>query len=212
MKVYKKFCSLSGIALHHKTDAVYSDDAENSDHTMFKGVDPGKKSMGFRQYSSRDDVSHGRSADALSFIDPTSTFRDDGRAQIGKYSMRSAKSSHGDQFSVEMQGHFYDTEDNYAVSRSLQAGLSSAAAFQTPSVWKSREDKRRFGKYKLKPAEVSKIDFRNLDKKLKSVKPPKGRARRREANKEDNALIVELLIKNPTIWDKGALKRGRKQQ
>ena len=80
MKVYKKFCSLTKVDEYQPNDAEYADGAENSDHTMFKGIDKSKKTMGFRQYSGRDDMSHGTSADALSFIDPRSTFRDDGRA------------------------------------------------------------------------------------------------------------------------------------
>ena len=210
MKVYEKFCRLTGVPLHHKTDAVYSDDAENSDHTMFKGIDKSKKSMGFQQYSIRKGISHGEySAHELRFLDsPRSTLRTDGPA-IDKYAMRSAKSSHGDQFSVEMQGIVYDTGDNYEISRSLKTGLSRAASFQTSTVWRKQEDKRRYGKYKLKPAEISNIDFRNLDKKLKSVRPPKGRARRKEANKEDNELILKLLLSKPNIWDKSALDKSR---
>ena len=39
--------------------------------------------------------------------------------------MRSAKSQHGDMFSVQMQGIVYDTGDNYDMSKSLQNGFSS---------------------------------------------------------------------------------------
>ena len=105
MKVYKKFCSLTGVPLHHKTDAVYTDDAENSDHTMFKGIDKTKRTMGFRQYSDRKDITDGAySAHDERFAgSPGSTLRKDRRAVlIDKYAMRSAKSSHGDQFTVEM--------------------------------------------------------------------------------------------------------------
>ena len=61
---------------------MYADDAENSDHTMFKGIDKSKKTMGFRQYSDRKDISHGEySAHEQRFLDsPRSTFRNDGRA------------------------------------------------------------------------------------------------------------------------------------
>lgn len=210
MKVYKKFCSLTGVPLHHKTDAVYSDDAENSDHAMFKAIDKSKKAMGFQQYGDRKGISHGEySAHEQRFSDsPRSTLRKEG-PYIGKYAMRSAKSSHGDQFSVEMQGLVYDTRDNYEISRSLTAGFSSAASFETNTVWKTQGDKRRYGKYKLKPGEINQIDFRNLDKKLKSVRPPKGRARRKEATKEDNELILKLLMNKPTIWDRSALNKSK---
>lgn len=48
MKVYQKFCKLTGASLHHKTDAMYSDAAENSDHHMFKAIDKNKRSMRFK--------------------------------------------------------------------------------------------------------------------------------------------------------------------
>lgn len=71
MKVYKKFCSLTGVPLHH---------AENSDHTMFKGIDKSKKTMGFQQYSDRKGISHGEySAHEQRFSDsPRSTLRKEG--------------------------------------------------------------------------------------------------------------------------------------
>lgn len=107
---------------------------------MFKAIDKKKKSMNFDKYSDRKDISDGEySAHQMRFLEsPKTTFRNDNqRAQIGKYSMRSAKSQHGDIFSVEMQGIMYETGDNYAISQSLRNGNSSAPQFAHPSIWKS---------------------------------------------------------------------------
>jgi len=81
MKVYKKFCSMTGAPVQPKLDLVYSDHAENSDHVMYKGVDKNKQAMGFRQYSMRKDISEGEySAHELRFLDvQRSSFRIDNR-------------------------------------------------------------------------------------------------------------------------------------
>lgn len=84
MKVYQKFCKLTGVPLDHRTDAMYTDDAENSDHHMFKAIDKNKRSMRFKQYSVRKDISDGEySAHEDRFLEtPRSTLRDyyNGRA------------------------------------------------------------------------------------------------------------------------------------
>lgn len=68
--------------------------------------------------------------------------------------MRSAKSQHGDMFSVEMQGIVYETGDNYDIAKSLKNGFSSVPQFAHPSIWKSQSYKRRYGKFRLQPSEV----------------------------------------------------------
>lgn len=106
-----------------------------------------------------------------------------------------------------MQGLMYDTGDNYELGRSLNAGFSKVLSFDYASGWTTKDEKKRYAKFRIKPAELNKINFNNLDKKLKSVKPPKGRARRKVAAVEDNELIMKLLLKKPGIWDRSALNK-----
>ena len=59
MKVYQKFCKLTGVPLDHKTDIVYNDDAENSDHHMYRAIDKYKRCLNFDKYCHRKDISDG---------------------------------------------------------------------------------------------------------------------------------------------------------
>ena len=63
----------------------------------------------------------------------------------------------------------YDTGDNYELGRSLNAGFSKVLSFDYASGWTTEDEKKRYAKFRIKPAELNKINFNNLDKKLKSV-------------------------------------------
>ena len=65
------------------------------------------------------------------------------RIKIGKYASRSSKSSTGDMLSAPISGMFYDTGDNYDLS-------SSIGSFRTEQVWKSKDMKNKYGRFKLK--------------------------------------------------------------
>ena len=54
--------------------------------------------------------------------------------------------------------------------------------------------KRGLGKFRLTTAQLGKVGFDDLSESLKSTTPRKGKARRRQMNREDNDLFMQLVV------------------
>lgn len=108
---------------------------------------------------------------------------------IDRYSSRDAKTVGGLPFDAVISGLVYDVQDNYSTStRSATMQFS-----QSSTAWKNLAEKKKYAKYKLNKDQVGAIDFSHMTQKLKSVKPKKGKALRRQMNREDDELFCQML-------------------
>ena len=98
--------------------------------------------------------------------------------KLSMYSGRDSKSIASDCFKTNISGLFYDHQDNYD-QLLYNSRISTAHSFQSNQVWSNQREKQKYGKYKLSKDQLDHINFNNLTKRLKSVKPKKGKAKRR---------------------------------
>lgn len=76
----------------------------------------------------------------------------------------------------------------------MMNSTKASSTFDYNTLWKSQDHKRQYAKYKLKKEELSKINFENVEKKLKSVKPKMGKSKRKQMDREDMKLFVETVL------------------
>ena len=88
---------------------------------------------------------------------------------------------------------FYDLDSNYGTAKSLENGTSKVMRFKTDKVWTDKNHKRNYFQYKLTPSQVKQINFETIQKKLASVKEPKGKKRRNAMIKEDQEMFAEYF-------------------
>lgn len=100
--------------------------------------------------------------------------------KMDKYSSRANRSVGGNQFEAGITGLFYDVPDSY------KSQVDQAFSFSAQPAWPSTQKKREYGHYKLTRDQLRAINFKNLQSKLKSVKPKTGKALRNHINKEDD--------------------------
>ena len=185
MHVYKEFCSKTGLTpTAHSTFGPSSVGAASQlgTETVRSSVIGSRPRLcyNFGKCTGRKDISEGQySAHEMRFEGPPPKLPETSRRhEIGKYAGRDSKSSAGDNFSAPLTGLFYDYQDNYDALLD-RSGMRTCHSFKTEKIWQNKEVKHQYAKYKLTKQQVSSINFSNLDKKLKSVKPKKGKALRR---------------------------------
>lgn len=67
---------------------------------------------------------------------------------LRRYSMRDPHHDYAC-FHVPFNGLEYDVGSNYDIAKSIEAGRVKSPTFTHEPVWRTREDKRKYAKYKL---------------------------------------------------------------
>jgi len=129
--------------------------------------------------------------------------------QAGKYARRDAKPTSQtaqkllspapmmtvcDNFTAPITGDGYDHCDNYDLITRNASGPATTPGFEAPKAWTSTKAKRQLGKFRLTREQLGRVDFDDLSQTIRSATPRKGKARRRQMNKEDNDLFMQLVV------------------
>lgn len=153
-----------------------NDEAETAMDDATNPVKQKVKCLDFSKTASRKDICEGfYSANEGRFLNmpKSSVVGLSQRVEFNKFSSRSSKCSGQTLFEVPITGLFYDQPDNYA------SALEQSHSFHQGLVWKNQLEKKKYAKFKLTKDQLQHINFENIEKKQKSVKPKKGRAQRR---------------------------------